>query len=191
MCGASFSRGLWGLVAMLANSASQLVLGEQLSSWWDTAPTWNNLGDLWSSSTSCSSGMSSKEIIQYFSYTYLKGSVCLTADCTFFLASFTILHVAPRRGRQVLITLERIERLVHFQDVRFPLFQNKKRATVQLTQHPSSYSDTSSGFGQNQKTKLELKWSYCCHLNQGCAITSCTWSPWGNCCCNFALYINI
>lgn len=126
MCGASFSRGLWGLVAMLANSASQLVLGEQLSSWWDTAPTWNNLGDLWSSSTSCSSGMSSKEIIQYFSYAYLKGSVCLTADCTFFLASFTILHVAPRRGRQVLITLERIERLVHFQDVRFPLFQNKK-----------------------------------------------------------------
>lgn len=157
MCGASFSRGLWGLVAMLANSASQLVLGEQLSSWWDTAPTWNNLGDLWSSSTSCSSGMSSKEIIQYFSYTYLKGSVCLTADCTFFLASFTILHVAPRRGRQVLITLERIERLVHFQDVRFPLFQNKKRATVQLTQHPSSYSDTSSGFGQNHKDKVRAK----------------------------------
>lgn len=60
LCGAFFSKGLWGLVAMLASSASQLVLGEQLNSWWDTpAPTWNNPGDLWSSSTSCRSGMSS------------------------------------------------------------------------------------------------------------------------------------
>lgn len=59
--GAVFSRGLSGLVAMSASSASQLVLGEQLNSWWETpAATWNTPGDLWSSSTSCKSGMSSK-----------------------------------------------------------------------------------------------------------------------------------
>lgn len=59
--GAVFSRGLSGLVAMSASSASQLVFGEQLNSWWETpAATWNTPGDLWSSSTSCKSGMSSK-----------------------------------------------------------------------------------------------------------------------------------
>lgn len=56
-----FSKGLWGLVAMLASSANQLVLGEQLNSWCNTpGPRWYNPGDLWSSSTSCRSGMSSE-----------------------------------------------------------------------------------------------------------------------------------
>lgn len=116
LCGAFFSRGLWGLVAMLASSASQLVLGEQLSSWWDTpAPTWNNPGDLWSSSTSCSSGMSSWEkstII--FRINMWKSSVCLNVECDFSLVyDITKIHVAPRWGRQVLGALEWIKGLVH------------------------------------------------------------------------------
>lgn len=59
--GAVFSRGLSGLVAMSASSASQLVFGEQLNSWWDTpTATWKSPGERWSSSTSCRSGMSSR-----------------------------------------------------------------------------------------------------------------------------------
>lgn len=61
LCGIFFSKGLWGLVAMLASSANQLVLGEQTNSWCDTPdPRWYNPGDLWSSSTSWRSGMSSE-----------------------------------------------------------------------------------------------------------------------------------
>lgn len=87
LCGAFFSKGLWGLVAMLASSASQLVLGEQLNSWWDTpAPTWNNPGDLWSSSTSCRSGMSSGErSMATLMIKTWESSVFLNVECSFLL----------------------------------------------------------------------------------------------------------
>lgn len=134
--GASLSKGLWGLVAMLASSASQLVLGEQLSSWWDTpAPTWNKPGDLWSSSTSCSSGMSSvMRLTVLFIISMCKSSVQLNVECDSLpFLHFTIIHVAPRWRRQVLVTLERIKGFVHRHNVLlFPLLFFFNRLQVSL-----------------------------------------------------------
>lgn len=151
--GAFFSRGLCGLVAMLASSASQLVLGEQLSSWWDTpAPTWNNPGDLWSSSTSCSSGMSSVGEVNGNNYKeYVEGGGESLFLC---FKDFTIIHVTPRWGRQVLVTLQRIKGLVHFHKfLSFPLsFLVLKQAPGQFIWLPSSYPATLASY--RQKTKI-------------------------------------
>lgn len=132
--GAFFSRGLSGLVAMSASSASQLVFGEQLNSWWDTpAATWNTPGDLWSSSTSCKSGMSSREgwLVevtvkmreeQRFHKSRMRGIVAFQ--------DFTIVHVAPGRGRQVLVTLEGVKGLVHSHNFLLSCPQNRLLVTL-------------------------------------------------------------
>lgn len=115
--GAVFSRGLSGFVAMSASSASQLVLGEQLNSWWETpAATWNTPGDLWSSSTSCKSGMSSKGGTMRGDYHQAgfweeKQKTKNTTSCCF--EDFTVIHVTPGRGGQVLVALEGVKGLVH------------------------------------------------------------------------------
>lgn len=115
--GAVFSRGLSGLVAMSASSASQLVFGEQLNSWWDTpAATWNATGDLWSSSTSCRSGMSSKAgVIKR----WLRSGRFFTKkrkEKEHFVV-FTVIHVTSRWGGQVLVALEGVKGLVHSRSV--------------------------------------------------------------------------
>lgn len=116
--GAVFSRGLSGLVAMLASSASQLVFGEQLNSWWDTpAATWNTPGDLWSSSTSCRSGMSSKEVMikdHYHKVGFHRKKGRKTMPC---FKDFTIIHVTPRWRGQVLVALQGVKGLVHSRSV--------------------------------------------------------------------------
>lgn len=113
LCGMFFSKGLWGLVAMLASSANQLVLGEQLNSWCNTpGPRWYNPGDLWSSSTSCRSGMSSEgKATVTFKYN-TRGNISTSIWNVSW--NFTIIHVTPRWGRQVFITLERVKGLIHF-----------------------------------------------------------------------------
>lgn len=132
--GAFFSRGLSGLVAMSASSASQLVFGEQLNSWWDTpAATWNTPRDLWSSSTSCKSGMSSREgwLVaitvkmreeQRFHKSRMQGIVAFQ--------DFTVVHVAPGWGRQVLVTLKGVKGLVHSHNVLLSCPQNRILVTL-------------------------------------------------------------
>lgn len=112
LCGMFFSKGLWGLVAMLASSANQLVLGEQPNSWCDIPdPRWYNPGDLWSSSTSCRSGMSSEgRSTVTLKYNTRKNDF-FQMDCVW---NFTIIHVTPRWGRQVFVTLKWVKGLVHF-----------------------------------------------------------------------------
>lgn len=132
MCRASFSKGLWGLVAILANSASQLVFGAPLSPWWDTAPTWNKAGDLWSSSTSCKSGISSEKKLGCFNvqskhknrFTFVTRDFLCSA-----LYLFTIIHVAPRWWRQVLITFQRIKGLVHCDNILSCFFFQQQQRT--------------------------------------------------------------
>lgn len=82
------SKGLWGLVAMLANSVSQFVwmmlllsecrlqTGSGLSSWDTPWVTWNTAGDDWSSCTSCSSGKSSVTEVQRKNIQTLKKYPC-------------------------------------------------------------------------------------------------------------------
>lgn len=161
LCGAFFSKGLWGLVAMLASSASQLVLEERLNSWCDTPdPTWNNPGDLWSSSTSCRSGMSSEGRSTATLMTWHKEKLGFLTTRRLFW-DFTIFHVTPGWGRQVLVALEQVKRFVHSHTVLpFPLFLN--RLLVCLLSFHHCILPHQQASSQNKGTKNVICFVFCC-----------------------------
>lgn len=71
-----------------------------------------------------------------------------------YFKDFTIIHVTPRWGRQVLVTLQWIKGLVHFHKfLSFPLsFLVLKQAPGQFIWLPSSYPATLASY--RQKTKI-------------------------------------
>ncbi len=127
--GASWIRGLWGLVAMLASSVSQFVCetlpsGLELRplmgpcSWCDmSGATWNTPGVDWSSCTSCSSGRSSAEtetVMQIvFEIVFLHFQKKTWVANLITELHVTLVRRAARWRGQALVAFKQIEGLVH------------------------------------------------------------------------------